>query len=69
MATRVDGNLRLWWRGSMSDLVVTGQEAHGYTAAGGRATSTGPVPSSPLAFPMSDQSSRRRASTSDRPLA
>jgi hypothetical protein len=56
MATRVDGNLRLWWRGSMSDLVVTGQEAHGYTAAGGRATSTGPVPSSPLAFPMSDQS-------------
>lgn len=34
LSTRVDGNLRLWWRGSMSDLVVNGQEAHGYTGGG-----------------------------------
>jgi hypothetical protein len=34
LGTNVNGNLRLWWRGQLTNMLVNGQEAHGYTAGG-----------------------------------
>jgi hypothetical protein len=35
LSTKVDGNLHLWWRGDVSDLLIDGKEPHGgYTING-----------------------------------